>query len=151
MRDERRAPDDPLVGMKYETVTDEQERGVFEPDELRRLFATVEAGPVLRHMTGLERCLLYHLAASTGFRSTECRNLTWGDVDLAGDPPTATVTASSAKNKRTYDQPLTAGLAALLARYKASRGIVDRSDPVLPYMTDVTDVVRMLRLDMKLY
>ena len=148
LRDERRTPDDPLAGMKAETVDDEQVAAIFDPDELRTLLDSTEAGPVLRRMTGLDRRVLYELAASTGFRSKECRTLTWGDVDLSSDPPTATVTAKRAKNRRRHDQPLTASLAALLTRYKAARGNVDRSDTVLPYMPDKTRIARMLRADM---
>lgn len=148
MRDERRAADDPLVGMKSETVDDEQEAGVFEPHELRTLLDSTESGFVRRGMTGIERRLLYELACSTGFRSGECRTLTWADVDLHGDPPTATVTAKRAKNKRRHDQPLTGSLTTLLARYKATRGGVSRTDPVLPYMPERTRIARMLRADM---
>ncbi|MCH7556589.1 MAG: site-specific integrase, partial [Planctomycetes bacterium] len=122
--------------------------GIFEPHELRTLLDITEAGPVLRRMTGLDRRVLYELAASTGFRSTECRTLTWGDVDLSSDPPTATVTAKRAKNRRRHDQPLTASLAALLARYKAARGNVDRSDTVIPGGANVSHAAEVLRADM---
>ncbi len=149
MRDERRASDDPLAGMKPETVDDEAEAGVFEPDELRTLLTETERGPVRRRMTGFERRLLYELAGSTGFRSKECRTITWGDIDLGADPPTATVTAKHAKNRKLYDQPLTASLTQVLARCREIRGRVDPEDLVFPVTPDETRIAAMLRDDMR--
>ena len=101
------------------TVDDETEAGIFDPDELRKLFAVTEREPVRRRMTGFERRLLYQLAAETGFRSKECRTITWGDIDLDGNPPTVRVTIKRAKNDQLYDQPLTPGLPKCDGAYRA--------------------------------
>ena len=129
MRDERRAADDPLAGMKAETVTDEIEAGIFEPDELRRCFTITEQGKDRFSMTGFARRVLYQIAVETGFRSTECLMLTWGDIDLEGDTPTARVTAKRSKNRVEYLQPLTEGLRLILARW---RDISESVDPLRP-------------------
>ncbi len=146
---ERRAPFDPLAGAKPLTVDDEGEAGVFEPDELATLFTTTEAGPDRWGMSGLERRVFYQLAADTGFRSKECRTLTWGDLDLDGKPPCATVTAKRAKNRKLYEQPLTPGLVALLRRWQDAADNTEPADLVLPAAPDATNVARLLRRDLK--
>ncbi|UCE62340.1 MAG: site-specific integrase [Phycisphaerales bacterium] len=149
MQKEKRAPDNPLFGMEKKTVDDEEQCGTFEPDELRTLLEETERGRVRRGMTGFDRRLLYQLAAETGFRSNECRTMAWGDVDLEGNPPTVSVTVKRAKNRKAYDQPLTASLAQLLACCRDERGEVDRLDLVFPKTADETHVARVLRADMK--
>ena len=148
MADEQRAPSDPLAGMKLETVTDEFEAGVFEIEELLTLLSKTEAGPDRRGMTGFERRLLYEVAASTGFRNTEARLLTWSDVDLESDQPTVRVTARRAKNRKEYAQPLTVSLAAMLARHKAQRVQMDPEGLIFAKTPDRTRLAAMLREDM---
>jgi len=145
---EGRASTDPLFGLKPEPVTDETELGIFEPDELRTLLDKTGAGPVRRNMTAAARRLLYELAVSTGFRSNECRTLRWLDIDLGGDPPTATVTAKRAKNHVAYAQPLTDSLVAGLKAWRAQAGLVAPTAPVFPYTPAVDRIARMLREDM---
>ena len=57
----------------------------------------------------------------TGFRSREVRELTWGDVDLDGDPPTLSVTIKRAKNRKPYDQPINENLAKKLTALRKQR------------------------------
>ncbi len=141
-----RMPTDPLFGMKAETVDDEEEAGIFEPQELGTLLEVTECGPVRRRMAGAERALLYRLAAETGFRSKECRTLTWDCVDLGGEPPTATVTAKRAKNHKAYQQPLTPNLVRMLREQHVRTGLTGL---VFPRTPDETRVATMLRADME--
>lgn len=57
-------------------------------------------------MTGEARYWLYRLALSTGLRSNELRNLTVSSFDLNGSDPTVTVSAASAKNRKSATLPL---------------------------------------------
>src|SRR5262249_51535720 len=52
------------------------ERRALTPDELCRLIEAAERGGVLFHLTGLDRAMLYRVAALTGFRRNELRSLT---------------------------------------------------------------------------
>lgn len=148
LKDQKRTPDDMLAGMKPETVADEDEGGVFDSNELRTLLSETERGPMRRGMTGFERRLFYELAASTGFRSKECRMIRWGDVGIDADPPTVTVTAKRAKNRRRYDQPLTASLVRMLRHWQGQCSGTGSEDLVFPVTPDRTRVASLLREDM---
>jgi integrase len=79
----------------------------LKPDELARLLdATGNSTKVRRFMTGEDRRVLYLTACGTGFRRGELASLTPESFDLDGDPPTATVKAGYAKNRKTARQPL---------------------------------------------
>ena len=64
--------------------------------------------------TGPDRAALYRLAAGTGFRANELRNLTPEVFDLGADPPMVTVKAGYSKRRRDDVQPIRPDLAEAL-------------------------------------
>jgi integrase len=95
-------------------------------------------------MTGPDRGMLYALAAGSGLRSKELRTLTPERFDLAADPPTVTVLAGYAKNRREAVQPLPSALTDRLAPWIATK---PAGRPVFEGMTDRT--AEMLAIDLK--
>lgn len=80
---------------------------------------------------GERRSLLYWFAGLTGLRANECRQLTWADVELEGNPPTITVRAQYAKSRRSARLPLHRHLAKLLQAEQKQQAIELRR-PVRP-------------------
>ena len=84
-------------------------------DELGRIIATAQAGPVRFGMSGADRAIAYQLAAGTGFRRGELASMTPASFHLDGDAPTVSVAAGYSKRRRADTQPIDPGLAAMLA------------------------------------
>jgi integrase len=107
-------------------------RRSLTPEEAVKLVNTTETGPTVMGMTGPDRGMLYALAAGSGLRSKELRTLTPERFDLVSDPPTVTVLAGYAKNRREAVQPLPAALADRLAPWIATK---PAGKPVFEEMT----------------
>src|SRR5262249_42926847 len=91
------------------------DRRELDADELRRLLvAARESERTFRGLTGWDRYTLYATACGTGFRASGLASLTPENFDLTGEPPTVTLAARHAKNKKTKVQPLPPDLADLL-------------------------------------
>jgi integrase/recombinase XerD len=84
------------------------------PDELHRLIAAAQSGPIVMGMPGPERAMAYRLAVGTGFRASELASLTLESFNLDGSPPTVSVVAAYSKRRRDDVQPIRDDLAALL-------------------------------------
>jgi integrase len=127
----RRLAADPLAGLALldEKADVRLERRPLAPEELRLLLAAAEGGRVLRGLTGPERRLLYLVASATGFRASELASLTPASLGLDGDPPTVTVRAAYAKNRKTATLPLRADVAAALRAFVKGR---KRAAPLWP-------------------
>jgi len=79
-------------------------RRSLQIDELKRLIATAETGPIRFKNTGHQRAVLYQLAAETGIRENELRQLVVKDFDF--ENLTVTIRAESAKSSREDKIPL---------------------------------------------
>jgi integrase len=111
-------------------------------DELRSLIATTRTAPSYRRVTGVDRAMLYHICAGTGFRRSEAGSLTPEDFDLSGPRPTVSLDGLRTKNGKACSQPLTASLVRELRHWlatKAPRRLLFN----LPYNTGM-----MLRADL---
>jgi len=75
-----------------------------------------------RGLDGIDRAMLYLVAANTGFRAGELASLTEGALDLTAEVPTVHVAASYTKNKEPADQPVRGDLAAAIAGWLPNRG-----------------------------
>ncbi|MFO0826712.1 MAG: site-specific integrase [Phycisphaerales bacterium] len=70
---------------------------------------------------GRERALIYKTLVLTGLRLGELRSLTLARVDLASEPPHATLLARDDKSRRGAEVPIRADLAAELREWLADR------------------------------
>lgn len=93
-------------------------------------------------VSGLERALIYRVAAGTGFRAAEIRSLRVASV-TSGESPTITVEAAYSKNKKTVCQPITKELAQRLGHWSL------RNPPDDPLFTVPTRTAQMFRQDLE--
>ena len=96
-----------VLRLEGQTVTIKRhERRALSGEELARLIQAAAAGPKRMKIPPAERALLYRLAAETGLRAGELRQLRRCDFDLSGPIPHIRVRAGTAKGKRSDAQPL---------------------------------------------
>ena len=113
---DRRASESPIAYLKPIKITKKKvNRRALEDNELIRLLDTTATGPERYGMSGFERYLLYRLAAESGLRANEIRNLSVGDFDF--EHLTVTVKAGSSKRKRQDVQVLRSDTAVLLKEF----------------------------------
>lgn len=145
-----RADRDPLIRMKSQTVTDEDKRRAFEPEQFIHLIETVRNNGPIQAVPGPERAMLYLVAAMTGYRFSECRSLRWGLIDLESDRPTATVQAGARgnKKKRQAVQPLSDDTVTALKAWRSTLGDVGPDDAVFPNLREWHIGAKMLRRDL---
>jgi len=142
-----RAPENPIKTLSLVNSRPDRRvnRRALSVDELRRLLETTARGPVRYGMTGSERALLYRLAVETGLRAYELRSLKVNDFDLDADPPTVTIRAAYAKNRRTDTLPLRLETARSLKQFFTDKGPVERAFQVPPNY----DTADMFRADLE--
>ena len=119
-----RLPEDPLAGLsRWNPEPDRRiRRRPLTVEELTRLISTTEnSSRVFRGLTGRDRASLYVLAAYSGLRVSELASLTAGEFALEADPPTVTVLAAYAKNRRQDTIPLPREVANYLRQWLDSR------------------------------
>ncbi len=114
---------DHLARMKgFNVATDRRhDRRALTAEELVRLLAAAEHGPVVQGMTGPDRRMLYHVALGTGFRANELRSLTPESFALDVEPPSVTVQAAYSKRRRNDVQPIRPDLADELRVWLAGK------------------------------
>ena len=144
MEDEGRIRHDAVRAVKgFNDATDKRlTRRDLAEDELHRIIAAAQAGPVRFGMIGADRAIAYQLAAGTGFRRGELASLTKASFALEGDAPTVSVAAGYSKHRRDDVQPIDKGLAVTLAAWLKAKGA---TGPVLA-LPDETGA--MLQADM---
>ncbi len=118
---EKRIMENPLAywALLNEKADRRYERHAFTLEELGRLLAAAEAGPVVHGMTGADRVLLYRTAVETGFRWSELRSLTRTSFYFADDGASVTIAAAYAKNGKEDTLPLRPELAVDLEKRMA--------------------------------
>jgi integrase len=122
-----------------------RERRALTADELAGLLTAAGNSPeAFEDLTGADRRMLYATAMATGFRVSELASLTPSSFDLAALPPTATVQAAYAKNRKLAVQPLPADVAEALRGYLAGR---PADQPLWPGRWRVRGA-EMIRLDL---
>jgi integrase len=90
---------------------------VFTDDEIRRLFAAIDAQPMSSHSNmALVDPVLFRILYGAGLRVSEAINLTLSDVDTS----VATLRIRDSKNGEDRTIPITARLAATLHAYLAA-------------------------------
>ena len=104
LKDKRAGGESLLKHLDAIKVTDEVNRKALTPHELMELLEATEAAPERFGMLGAERALLYRLAAYTGIRANEVRNLIVSSFDF--DNCTVKVKAAYSKRRREDILPL---------------------------------------------
>ena len=98
-----------------------QRRALSDSDFSKLIKTTQNSDKVLRELSGVDRAMIYTLAAYTGLRASEIGSLKSNSFDLSNEPPTVTVASGYTKNSDEAIQPLRADLAGQLESYLASR------------------------------
>jgi integrase len=98
-----------------------RERRVLPMDELLRLIAAAERGPVIRKLAGPDRAMMYRIAAGTGYRSGEIQSLTPESFDVDAPCPSITVDAKNSKRRQHDVQPIQPALASILKPWLATK------------------------------
>jgi integrase len=80
-------------------------RRPLTPDEFERLIAAAERGPQIEGMSGIDRAMLYILAAWTGYRRSELSRLTLADFRLDDEMPAVVLPSHHSKARRD-DEPI---------------------------------------------
>jgi integrase len=121
-----------------------RKRRALSEGELLRLVAAAETGPTYSGLPGVDRSMLYRIAAGTGFRSDELQSLTPESFDLEGEFPTITVEAKDSKRRRRDVQPIQSSLASILKPWLAGRREGQQVFPV-----DRWAILEALKADLK--
>lgn len=123
-------------------------RRALSDDELSHLVTTTEANSkVVLRLTGVERAMLYLVAAYTGLRASELAALTPELVEIAGDLPSLSVEAGDVKARRQAVVPIHPGLVARLKEWLDAR---PTGRPLWPgTWASHHQAARMLRIDLK--
>jgi integrase len=118
-----RLRDNPLEGLTSYNVQEDlrHDRRTVSLEELRRLIAATERGPVVNRVPGRVRALVYRLAVATGLRYSEIASITPESFDFAGKAPSVRVAAAYTKNGQTAVLPLPGDLVADLRAFVATR------------------------------
>ena len=137
-----RLPADPLADLvrtaARQTMSATPTRAL-SAEELQRLCAAARVRAVENYRTthpqaseeglayyrerGEERALLYLVAATTGLRRGELRNLTWSALDLWSEIPTVTVEARYAKSRRRGTVPLRSDVTEQLRTHREKTAV----------------------------
>jgi integrase len=98
------------------------ERRALTADEFGRLVATTQqSAKVVRDLSGVDRAMLYIVAASTGLRASELASLSPASFDLDSPQPSIVVEAAYSKRRRRDTQPLPRWLSQNLSRWFEAR------------------------------
>ncbi len=76
------------------------DRRAISVDEFQRLIIAAEGGKSVQAIDGIDRAMIYIIAASTGYRRGEISSLTLGSFELNATPPRVTVEASYSKRRK---------------------------------------------------
>lgn len=105
------------------------------PDKGQQTAKLKEKTKALARARGRERRLVYLLAAWTGLRRSEIRQLTWGDVQLESLPAKIALRAETTKSKRADSLPIHPQLADELKAWRTgSEGPSDFVFSTVPSM-----------------
>ena len=89
--------------------------------ELRTLIETTRTAPTWRNITGLDRSMLYGIAAMSGLRRDELLSLTPESFRLDGPTPMVVCEAGYTKNGEKAEQPLPDALVSTLRPWLATK------------------------------
>jgi len=131
---DRRTPVDPLAHLSRLNVKVDRrhDRRPLSDEEFARLLDAARNGKRVEGIPGLDRAMIYVLAAWTGFRKSEIGSLMLRSLRLDDDPPTATVAACYSKHRREDTQVLHPELVRQLKDWLATKRHVVPDKPLFP-------------------
>ncbi len=149
-----RTASDPLadLGALNARVDRRHDRRALEPPDFHALLTAATRGPVVEGIDGPTRSLLYLLAGWTGFRRKELASLTRRSFDLDGVPPSVTVNAAYAKNKRRDSIPLHPVVVEWFREWLESQPGLGMDEPLFPLRTiggSWRKTSKMMKADLK--
>ncbi len=114
-------------------------------DELRILIESTRTAPTWRKVTGIDRTMLYAVAAMSGLRRDEMLSLTTESFRLDDKTPVVVCEGAYTKNHRQAEQPLPESLVAVLRPWLATK------EPGVPVFATVPPkrAAMMLKLDLE--
>ncbi|HEY1065529.1 MAG TPA: site-specific integrase [Pirellulales bacterium] len=141
---ERKLAANPLSHLRRRNQEEDRRRirRALGADEFVRLIAAAEAGPIMDRVTGVDRAMIYVIAAWTGYRAGELAGVTPSDLDLDGEPPTIRVRPVHSKRGRDDRIPIHPALVERIRNWLAGRRTVAISRPLLPLLTPAGNVRR---------
>lgn len=118
---DKRAVESPVGHLQSIATTSDEcsERRALELDELRLLLDTTQNGPDRFAIRGIERAMLYRVAAETGLRANELRSLKKLSFDFKNF--TVTVKVGHTKNSKKAVLPLRRNTAVALQQFFAEK------------------------------
>ena len=147
MVENKRAVENPLQALKPVNVQTDQRirRRALTTEEIQRLLAAALKGEPVYGVSGPGRAVVYQLALESGLRLSELKSLERRHFDFERNPPTVTVEAKNAKNRREVALPLRPETARMLQEHMANLMPTARALK----MPAVYDGARMLRVDLE--
>ncbi len=125
---------DPLKKvLLYNTRTDRRhDRRALAMDEFLLMYEAARTGPPVEGLKGMDRAMLYLLAAWTGFRKGELGSLTLRSFKLTMSNPTVTIQASYSKHRREDVQILHPDIVARFLEWLEIRCPVNEDEILFP-------------------
>ncbi|GAB4160421.1 MAG: hypothetical protein Tsb009_37740 [Planctomycetaceae bacterium] len=146
---ENRLPHNPLSQLNALNADSDirRERRALTADELAKLITSAKTGGVVEGMTGMDRAMLYLLAAWTGFRRSELASLMRQSFDLESVTPTITVAAGYSKRRRKDTLPLHLIVVEELRAWLDTKADIASNEILFPVANRKTS--KMMRLDLE--
>ena len=140
---DRRSRADLLADFELPRVVTAKQRIDIPLELVIRLISTTRQEPQRRGINGLDRSMLYLVAAVTGLRRSELMSLTVQSFDLDGSPATVSLPGSETKNSDGAVQPLPSSIVDELRTWLAGKS-VDR-----PLWNIPQNSAAMIRADLR--
>jgi len=101
-----------------------RQRRALPTDEFRRLIEAASGSKdVFRKLSGMDRAMLYTVAAYTGLRAGELASLESSSLKLSGDPPVIELEAAYSKRRRRDAQPIPEWLVTKVMEWLATKPV----------------------------
>jgi integrase len=111
------------------------DRRALTDDEFKRLVVAAKNGAAVEAVSGIDRAMIYVLAAWTGYRRGELASLTLRSFDLDSETPCVRLKAANSKNRQQGEIPLHPVVVERLRSWIASRPTTKANIPLLPLLT----------------
>ena len=146
---DRRAADDRLAHLSRMNA-DADHRHIRRPlsmEEFTRLLEAAQSGPMIQHVSGPDRAVLYIVGAYTGYRRNEIGSVTLRSFDFESVPPTLTVEAGYSKRRHRDVLPLRGDFAEQIKMWLVGKGGLRPNQPLF----NVTDkrTAEMIKKDLE--